>query len=114
MIIIGMRGCPLMDRPWMPKRPLCGPLALSGCLRRRLVERSPAGRPWRRRWGHGDVLLVTRGSIRSPEARGVRFERRPKLTQHRIAGAKARRAAGEALAEIGRSYNVSHSTILRL
>jgi hypothetical protein len=35
-----------------------------------------------------------------------------RLTQ--IQEAVARRAAGEALVEIGRSYNVSHSTILRL
>jgi hypothetical protein len=31
-----------------------------------------------------------------------------------IAEAKARREAGEALTDIGRSYNVSHSTISRL
>jgi DNA invertase Pin-like site-specific DNA recombinase len=36
------------------------------------------------------------------------------LTQHQRAEALARRAAGESLAEIGRSYNVSHSTISRL
>jgi DNA invertase Pin-like site-specific DNA recombinase len=47
-------------------------------------------------------------------ARGVRFGRKPKLTAHQVAEAKARRPAGEALADIGRSYNVSHSTISRL
>jgi DNA invertase Pin-like site-specific DNA recombinase len=47
-------------------------------------------------------------------ARGVRFGRKPKLTLHQIAEAKARREAGEALTEIDRSYNVSHSTISRL
>jgi DNA invertase Pin-like site-specific DNA recombinase len=47
-------------------------------------------------------------------ARGIRFGRKPKLTRHQIEEAKARREAGEALAEIGRSYNVSHSTISRL
>jgi len=47
-------------------------------------------------------------------ARGVRFGRKPKLTAHQRAEAIARRAAGEALVEIGRSYNVSHSTISRL
>jgi DNA invertase Pin-like site-specific DNA recombinase len=46
--------------------------------------------------------------------RGVRFGRKPKLTSHQVAEARARRAAGEALSEIGRSYNVSHSTISRL
>src|SRR6267142_2495407 len=46
--------------------------------------------------------------------RGVRFGRKPKLTAHQIQEALTRRQAGEALAEIGRSYNVSHSTISRL
>jgi Helix-turn-helix domain of resolvase len=41
---------------------------------------------------------------------GVKFGRKPKLTQHQIAEAIKRREAGEALTEIGRSYNVSHST----
>jgi DNA invertase Pin-like site-specific DNA recombinase len=47
-------------------------------------------------------------------ARGVRFGRKPKLTVHQRQEAIARRAAGEALIDIGRSYNVSHSTIARL
>ena len=48
------------------------------------------------------------------KARGVRFGRKLKLSRHQIAEALARREAGEALTEIGRSYNVSHSTISRL
>jgi DNA invertase Pin-like site-specific DNA recombinase len=48
------------------------------------------------------------------QARGVRFGRKLKLTQHQIAEALKRREAGEALVEIGRSYKVSHSTISRL
>jgi DNA invertase Pin-like site-specific DNA recombinase len=47
-------------------------------------------------------------------ARGVRFGRKPKLTAHRVTEARARREAGEALTDIGRSFNVSHSTISRL
>ena len=47
-------------------------------------------------------------------AHGVRFGRKPKLTRHQIAEAIARREAGVPLTEIGRSYNVSHSTISRL
>jgi DNA invertase Pin-like site-specific DNA recombinase len=47
-------------------------------------------------------------------ARGVRFGRKPKLNPHQVQEALARRAAGEPLVEIGRSYNVSHSTISRL
>jgi DNA invertase Pin-like site-specific DNA recombinase len=48
------------------------------------------------------------------QARAVRFGRKPKLTRHQIQEALARKQAGEALVEIGRSYNVSHSTISRL
>jgi DNA invertase Pin-like site-specific DNA recombinase len=46
--------------------------------------------------------------------RGIRFGRKPKLTPHQVREALARREAGESLMEIGRSYNVSHSTISRL
>jgi DNA invertase Pin-like site-specific DNA recombinase len=61
------------------------------------------------------LILARTGEGRSRAmARGVRFGRKPKLTAHQRAEAKARREAGEALAEIGRSYNVSHSTIPRL
>jgi hypothetical protein len=42
----------------------------------------------------------------------LKFGRKPKLTQHQIAEAIRRRDAGEILTEIGRSYNVSHSTII--
>ena len=48
------------------------------------------------------------------QARGVRFGRKLKLTPHQRAEALARKAAGEPLVDIGRSYNVSHSTISRL
>jgi DNA invertase Pin-like site-specific DNA recombinase len=47
-------------------------------------------------------------------AKGIRFGRKPKLTQYQIAEARARRENGETLLDIGRSYNVSHSTISRL
>jgi DNA invertase Pin-like site-specific DNA recombinase len=46
--------------------------------------------------------------------RGVQFGRKPKLTTHQVAEALTRRANGETLTEIGRSYNVSYSTISRL
>ena len=46
--------------------------------------------------------------------RGVRFGRKPKLSQFQITEALARRAEGEPLADIGRSYGLSHSTISRL
>ena len=46
--------------------------------------------------------------------RSVRFGRKPQLTSHQAAEAPSRRSAGEALMQIARSYNVSHSTISRL
>jgi len=79
---------------------------------------------------HGRLMLTVLGGLAEFErslilsrtgegrtramARGVRFGRKPKLTAHQIAEAKARRDAGEAMTDIGRSYNVSHSTISRL
>jgi DNA invertase Pin-like site-specific DNA recombinase len=79
---------------------------------------------------HGRLMLTVLGGLaeferelikdrtdegrKRAQARGVRFGRKLKLTQHQIQEAIARRAAGEPLVEIGRSYNVSHSTISRL
>ena len=60
------------------------------------------------------IRARTHEGRKRPQARGVRFGRRLKLTAHQIAEALQRREAGEALVEIGRSYNVSHSTISRL
>ena len=61
------------------------------------------------------LILARTGDGRArAQARGVRFGRKPKLTQHQITEAIQRRANGEALADIGRSFNVSHSTISRL
>jgi len=48
------------------------------------------------------------------QANGVRFGRKPSLTPYQRAEALRRRAAGETLTEIARSFNVSHSTISRL
>jgi len=49
------------------------------------------------------------------KARGVKLGRKPKLTAHQTREAIKRRDHGnETLAEIGRSYNVSGSTISRL
>jgi len=47
-------------------------------------------------------------------AAGKVFGRRPKLTPHQRREALSQREAGESLADIGRSFNVSHSTISRL
>ena len=56
---------------------------------------------------------TTEGRTRA-QARGVRFGRKPKLTAHQQREALERRARGEALVDIARSYAVSHSTISRL
>ncbi|TBW32846.1 recombinase family protein [Siculibacillus lacustris] len=48
------------------------------------------------------------------QARGVKFGRKPKLTPHQAGEALERRAAGEIVRDIARSFNVSHSTISRL
>jgi DNA invertase Pin-like site-specific DNA recombinase len=40
--------------------------------------------------------------------------RKPKLTPHQVKEALERRADGEPIREIARTYNVSHSTISRL
>ena len=79
---------------------------------------------------HGRLMLTVLGGLAEFErelirartaegrkramARGVQFGRKHKLTPHQRQEAIARRAAGEALIDIGRSYNVSHSTISRL
>jgi DNA invertase Pin-like site-specific DNA recombinase len=79
---------------------------------------------------HGRLMLTVLGGLaeferelikarteegrKRAQARGVRFGRKLKLTLHQRQEALARREAGEALVDIGRSYNVSHSTISRL
>ena len=60
------------------------------------------------------ILSRTAEGRTRAQARGVRFGRKPSLTQHQQQEALARRAAGEALVDIARSYAVSHSTISRL
>jgi hypothetical protein len=48
------------------------------------------------------------------KAKGVKFGRKPKLTAHQRQEAIARRDKGETLQNIARSFNVAHTTILRL
>ena len=60
------------------------------------------------------ILARTSEGRQGAQQRGVKFGRKLKLTLHQRREALARRAAGEALVDIGRSYNVSHSTISRL
>jgi DNA invertase Pin-like site-specific DNA recombinase len=60
------------------------------------------------------ILARTSEGRTRAKARGVRFGRKPALTAHQQAEARARRATGESLVDIARTYNVSHSTISRL
>jgi DNA invertase Pin-like site-specific DNA recombinase len=80
--------------------------------------------------GHGRLMLTILGGLAEFERelikartadgrkramdRGVQFGRKPKLSQFQIAEALSRTANGEALADIGRSYGISNSTISRL
>jgi DNA invertase Pin-like site-specific DNA recombinase len=79
---------------------------------------------------HGRLMLTVLGGLaeferhlirtRTGEGReraraaGKVFGRKPKLTPRQRKEAVARREAGESLMDIGRSFNVSHSTISRL
>jgi len=60
------------------------------------------------------ILARTADGRARAQARGVQLGRKPKLSPFQIAEALRRKAEGEALADIGRSYGVSHSTISRL
>ena len=60
------------------------------------------------------ILARTSEGRTRARARGIRFGRKPKPTLHQQQETLARRASGEALVEIARSYAVSHSTISRL
>jgi DNA invertase Pin-like site-specific DNA recombinase len=79
---------------------------------------------------HGRLMLTVLGGLADFErelirmrtaegrerarTRGVRMGRKPKLTPHQRREVLERKAAGEAVTEIARSYNVSHSTISRM
>jgi len=60
------------------------------------------------------ILARTSEGRSRAKLRGIRFGRHPKLTPHQQQEAQKRRATGETLVEIARSYNVSHSSIARL
>jgi DNA invertase Pin-like site-specific DNA recombinase len=62
-----------------------------------------------------ELIRVRTGEGRQrAKARGAKLGRPSKLTNHQRREALDRRAAGEPVTEIARSYNVSHSTISRL
>jgi DNA invertase Pin-like site-specific DNA recombinase len=60
------------------------------------------------------ILARTSEGRQRAQSTGVRFGRKPKLTAHQQQEALARRVNGEALVDIARTCNVSHSTISRL
>jgi DNA invertase Pin-like site-specific DNA recombinase len=62
-----------------------------------------------------DLIRARTGEGRErAKARGLKMGRKPKLTPHQIKEALRRRDQGEPMREIGKSFNVSHSTISRL
>lgn len=62
-----------------------------------------------------ELILARTGEGRArAKARGVKMGRKPKLTPHQRSEAMTRIEAGEAMRDIGRSYNVAHTTISRL
>lgn len=48
------------------------------------------------------------------KGRGVRMGRKPKLTLHQQVEIRKRKAEGQSVRELGRSYNVSPNTISRI
>jgi DNA invertase Pin-like site-specific DNA recombinase len=117
-----------LDRPARSTRDLLNALAAIG-------EAGASFRSLADAWAdtttpHGRLMLTVLGGLAEFErhlilsrtneerirakARGIRFGRKPKLTKHQQQEALARRAAGEALADIARTFGVSHSTISRL
>jgi DNA invertase Pin-like site-specific DNA recombinase len=60
------------------------------------------------------ILARTNEGRQRAKAKGVKFGRKPKLTQYQIDEATKRLEAGDSQAEIGRLFGVSHQTIGRL
>jgi DNA invertase Pin-like site-specific DNA recombinase len=63
--------------------------------------------------GSGSIgfWLIARADAK---AKGVKFGRKPKLTEHQRREARERVASGETQRSIARSYNVDQATISRL
>ena len=60
------------------------------------------------------ILSRTAEGRTRAQANGIKFGRKPSLTAYQRAEALRRRASGETLVEIARSFNVSHTTVARL
>ena len=62
-----------------------------------------------------DLIRARTGEGRARAvARGVKMGHKPKLTPHQVKEVLRRKADGEAVREIARSYNVHNNTISRL
>jgi len=61
-----------------------------------------------------ELIKARTGEGRKRAKAGVHMGRPSKLTPHQQREALARREAGEALTDIGRTFGVSHTTISRL
>ena len=60
------------------------------------------------------IVKRARDGLDAAKARGTKFGRKPKLTEHQKREAKLRLDAGESARALGRSYDVHHATITRL
>jgi DNA invertase Pin-like site-specific DNA recombinase len=60
------------------------------------------------------ILARTNEGRQRAIAKGVKFGRKPKLTEYQIDEAKRRLEAGASQSEVGRLFGVSHQTIGRL
>lgn len=69
---------------------------------------------WAAKWQIRRILENTSNGRARAMARGVKFGRKPKLSQQERRGALASLAAGEAMHSVARRYDVSKSTISRL
>lgn len=69
---------------------------------------------WAARWQRKRILENTANGRDLAKSRGVKFGPKFKLTLHQRREAFERKASGEGVREIARSYNVSPSTISRL
>jgi DNA invertase Pin-like site-specific DNA recombinase len=57
------------------------------------------------------ILARTNEGRQRAKAKGIKFDRKPKLTPFQIDEAKWRLEAGESQSEVGRLFGVSHQTI---
>ncbi|MGX9147222.1 recombinase family protein [Mesorhizobium sp. 128a] len=69
---------------------------------------------WAAKWQRRRILENTSVGRARAMAKGVKFGRKPKLSEQQRREAMAQLAAGETMGEVAHRYNVSNSTISRL